>query len=160
MVERERAEHPRALRDEQARLQEELVQRERENGVRQETIVDLNQKIAGLGCAWIAGAGAGGRTAASRTEESVTWQAFQKARARLYGDLGEGSLLSRVLGLSLRLAGRALITLAQEPPSCPRAMPRDYRAARVREPEGLADHPAVCARGADSRVPALDPRAH
>jgi O-antigen biosynthesis protein len=49
------------------------------------------------------------RMANRRTEESVTWQAFQKTRRRLYRAIGgERSLRARVLGASLRLLGRRL----------------------------------------------------
>ena len=61
------------------------------------------------------------RQAARRTEESVTWQLFQKARARLYRAIGgERSLMARALARSLRLAGRYLGERSPaEPPSSP-----------------------------------------
>jgi len=43
-----------------------------------------------------------------RVEESVTWQSFQRARAALYGLIGEDSRLGRGLGALLRAAGRLL----------------------------------------------------
>lgn len=49
------------------------------------------------------------RMAQRRVEESVTWQAFQKMRSRLYRAIGgERSLLARALGASLRVAGRGM----------------------------------------------------
>ena len=42
------------------------------------------------------------------TEESVTWQMFQRLRGRVYGKLGEGSASARLLGMSLRFTGRLL----------------------------------------------------
>jgi GT2 family glycosyltransferase/glycosyltransferase involved in cell wall biosynthesis/SAM-dependent methyltransferase len=50
-----------------------------------------------------------------RTEESVTWQVFQRARGRLYGALGERSLSARLLRLSLRVAGRSLVKRRPQP---------------------------------------------
>ena len=43
---------------------------------------------------------------ARRVEESVTWTAFERMRGRLYGAIGESSLLARALSGTLRLAGR------------------------------------------------------
>jgi GT2 family glycosyltransferase/SAM-dependent methyltransferase/glycosyltransferase involved in cell wall biosynthesis len=43
-----------------------------------------------------------------RVEESVTWQSFQRVRGRLFGSIGERSLLARTLSFSLRLLGRVL----------------------------------------------------
>lgn len=43
-----------------------------------------------------------------RVEESVSWQAFQKGRNRLYSAIGEQSLMARSVRLSLRTAGRAM----------------------------------------------------
>jgi O-antigen biosynthesis protein len=45
---------------------------------------------------------------ARRVEESVTWQTFQRARASLYGLIGEDSRAGRALGAALRWVGRAL----------------------------------------------------
>jgi O-antigen biosynthesis protein len=110
-LELERAEHADAVRRLQARLRDELGQRDQDIVQRQDDIVRLKGQIgdlrgqAGSLEAEIAAA----RQLNRRTEESVTWQAFQKARGRLYGALGEKSLLARTLRLSLRLAGRVLI---------------------------------------------------
>jgi O-antigen biosynthesis protein len=43
-----------------------------------------------------------------RTEESVAWQTFQRARRAVYRVLGEDTRASRALGATLRRAGRAL----------------------------------------------------
>ena len=55
------------------------------------------------------------RALTRRVEESVTWTAFERARGRLYGAIGERSLLARALSVSLRLAGRSLIRRRQAP---------------------------------------------
>ncbi len=68
-----------------------------------------------------------------RTEESVTWQAFQRARGRLYGAIGEKSLLARTLRLSLRIAGRMLIK-RPSPPRC-RPSPRVRTQTTPRSPD-------------------------
>ncbi len=44
-----------------------------------------------------------------RVEESVTWQAFQRVRGRVFASIGETSFFARALRFSLRLAGRVLI---------------------------------------------------
>jgi GT2 family glycosyltransferase/glycosyltransferase involved in cell wall biosynthesis/SAM-dependent methyltransferase len=110
-LERERVANVRALRDRESQMNDELVQRERNIGTGQERIAELRQKLAalqgGLGSLELELADA--RQLNRRTEESVTWQAFQKARGRLYGAIGESSLFARTLRVSLRLAGRALV---------------------------------------------------
>jgi GT2 family glycosyltransferase/SAM-dependent methyltransferase len=110
-LEQERAAHHRMLRQRESEINEELTQREHDIGFRQETIVNLNQKIAGLRGAFaeLETELTDARQLSRRTEESVTWQAFQKVRARLYNAIGERSLLSRALGISLRLVGRVLV---------------------------------------------------
>jgi len=58
------------------------------------------------------------RQANRRTEESVTWQAFQKSRRRLYGAIGgERSRRARALGALLRLLGRRLTASPAGPES-------------------------------------------
>jgi GT2 family glycosyltransferase len=42
----------------------------------------------------------------SRVEHSVTWRLFQRVRGRVYGAIGERSVLGRLLGASLRAVGR------------------------------------------------------
>lgn len=110
-LERERAEHADVARRLKARLQDELGQRDQEIVQRQDDVVRLKDEIGDLR-GQIGSLQAEVATAHQlnrRTEESVTWQTFQKARGRLYGALGETSLLARTLRLSLRLAGRVLI---------------------------------------------------
>jgi O-antigen biosynthesis protein len=110
-LEQERVEHHRALREQESHLHGEVLQRERDIGLGQKTIIELKAKIAGL--QGVVGSLEADLAAANqlnrRTEESVTWQAFLKARARFYGMIGERSLLSRMLGFSLRLAGRMFV---------------------------------------------------
>lgn len=110
-LERERAEHADVARRLKARLQDELGQRDQEIVQRQDDIVRLKGQIGDLRgqIGSLEGEVAAARQLNRRTEESVTWQAFQKARGRLYGVLGEKSLLAQTLRLSLRLAGRVLI---------------------------------------------------
>jgi GT2 family glycosyltransferase/SAM-dependent methyltransferase len=119
VVEREQAEHQRALRQREVQLQEELNQRERDIGTGQETVAALRAELALTRCELDARASelVQARQLNRRVEESVTWQAFQRARSRLYGALGERSLLSRALRLSLRLAGRLLLGGRRRKPS-------------------------------------------
>jgi GT2 family glycosyltransferase/SAM-dependent methyltransferase/glycosyltransferase involved in cell wall biosynthesis len=117
-VDRERAEHARALsehartlRDHARKTYEELAWRDRDIERAQEDIAALREKIAArdddIGALQAEVAAA--RQLNRRTEESVTWQAFQKARNRFYGAIGETSPLARAIRLSLRLAGRMFI---------------------------------------------------
>ncbi len=124
-LERERAahEHERAahehervvdrgkLREREAQLNEELKQRDQDIAVGRERIVGLRAEIASRDGELAARNAelADARNLSRRTEESVTWQAFQRARGQLYGAIGETSLFARALRLSLRLAGRILI---------------------------------------------------
>jgi GT2 family glycosyltransferase/glycosyltransferase involved in cell wall biosynthesis/SAM-dependent methyltransferase len=56
----------------------------------------------------------------ARVEQSVTWQAFQKARGSLYGAIGgEGSLLARLLSWSIRLAGSIVSVTSANRPAAP-----------------------------------------
>ncbi len=110
------AEHGRALREADKRAREEIGQRDRDIVRGQEDIVGLRGEIAARE-AQIAALGVELEAAGQlnrRTEESVTWQAFQGARGRLYSAIGgERSLLARALSMSLRLAGRVLVKRAQ-----------------------------------------------
>jgi GT2 family glycosyltransferase/SAM-dependent methyltransferase/glycosyltransferase involved in cell wall biosynthesis len=118
LLEEQQAEYGRALRDQDIRLQGELGQRSRDIVQRQDDIVELRGRIAGLNEA-LRGLEqdlAAARQLNLRTEESVTWQTFQKLRARLYGAVGESSLLGRLLSLSLRMMGRAVIKRPPPPP--------------------------------------------
>jgi O-antigen biosynthesis protein len=117
-LERERAAHGRELRERDVRLNEELSQRERDILRRQEDILRLRAGIATRDAEILSRDAeilsrdaelAAARQLSLRVEESVTWQTFQRLRGRLYGAIGERSLLARALGLSLRLAGKALI---------------------------------------------------
>jgi GT2 family glycosyltransferase/SAM-dependent methyltransferase/glycosyltransferase involved in cell wall biosynthesis len=118
VVERERAVHAdelaaraRELRAREAQSDEDLKQRDQDIVVGRERNVQLRGVLAAresdlaLRDAELAAARALNR----RTEESVTWQAFQRARGRLYGAIGDTSLPARMLRLSLRLAGRLLV---------------------------------------------------
>jgi O-antigen biosynthesis protein len=126
-LERERAEtaqvhtqYKRALRDRDSEMHEELSQRDRDIGLGQEMVVGLKGTVGELRgtLGLVEGELAQARQLNRRTEESVTWQAFQKARGRLYRAIGESSMFSKALRLSLRLAGRMLIKRPrQEPPS-------------------------------------------
>ena len=118
VLERERAEHGRALREANARANEELGQRDQDIVRGQEDIVGLRGEIASREAeivlredeiASVEAELAAAKQLNRRTEESVTWQAFQRVRGRLYGALGEESLLARTLHLSLRLAGKVLV---------------------------------------------------
>ena len=92
--ERERAEHVRTLRETNAQAQEELGQRDQDIVRGQEDIVGLRGEIASREAeialredkiASVEAELAAARQLNRRTEESVTWQAFQRARGRLYG---------------------------------------------------------------------------
>jgi GT2 family glycosyltransferase/SAM-dependent methyltransferase/glycosyltransferase involved in cell wall biosynthesis len=110
-LERERARQDRLLHEERTRLQTELAQRDRDIERGQEDITQEQQRREELRTemASLAEDLAAARQLNRRTEESVTWQAFQRASARLYGAIGERSLFARTLRMSLRLAGRLLI---------------------------------------------------
>lgn len=137
-LERERATHSheqaaraRELRDREVQHNEELKQRDQDIVVGRERITQLGAELAtregdvALREAELVAA----RNLNRRTEESVTWQAFLRARGRLYGAIGEKSLLARTLRLLLRFAGRMLIK-------------RPRPAAVSSESEGQdADHP-------------------
>jgi GT2 family glycosyltransferase/SAM-dependent methyltransferase len=118
VVDRERAVHAgemaafaSELRDREAQSVEDLKQRDQDIVVGRERNVQLGAELASRAAdlasrdAELAAARALNR----RTEESVTWQAFQRVRGRLYGAIGDRSLLARTLRFSLRLAGRLLI---------------------------------------------------
>ncbi len=117
-LEHEHSEHGRALRETNARAQEELEQRDQDIVRGQEDIVGLRGEIASREAeialredkiASVEAELAAARQLNRRTEESVTWQAFQQARGQLYGALGEESFFARTLRFSLRLAGKVLV---------------------------------------------------
>jgi GT2 family glycosyltransferase/SAM-dependent methyltransferase/glycosyltransferase involved in cell wall biosynthesis len=125
-LERERAAHVRIVQEREDEVRAEhgrLAQRVRgadEDIARSERLVASNQQRmlelqAHIDSIEVQLASA--RQANRRIEESVTWQAFQKLRRRLYGAIGgERSLIARMLGVSLRLIGRRLI---KRPPALP-----------------------------------------
>jgi O-antigen biosynthesis protein len=110
-LERERDAHERLVREQDAQLSEEIRQRDKDIDVGRERIVQLRSELASRegDLASREAELAAARSLNRRTEESVTWQAFQRARGRLYSTIGDKSLLARTLRLSLRLAGRILI---------------------------------------------------
>ncbi|HEY7829696.1 MAG TPA: glycosyltransferase [Solirubrobacteraceae bacterium] len=114
-LEREQARQDRLLHEERTRLQAELSQRDRDIERGQEDITQEQRRKEELRAemASLAEDLAAARQLNRRTEESVTWQAFQRASARLYGAIGERSLFARMLRMSLRLAGRVLIKRPQ-----------------------------------------------
>jgi len=64
------------------------------------------------------------RARVRRTDESVTWRAFEAARARLHGAIGgENSGLAQAVSLCIRLAGRRLARRDPLPPPAPRPPP-------------------------------------
>ncbi|HTZ64169.1 MAG TPA: glycosyltransferase [Solirubrobacteraceae bacterium] len=103
-------------REELEQRDHDLAQMQRAIVRREHALEELRQRIAAL-----EGDLALARQAARRTEESVTWQLFQKVRARLYRAVGgERSLGARALARSLRLVGRYLRERSPaEPPSSP-----------------------------------------
>jgi GT2 family glycosyltransferase/SAM-dependent methyltransferase len=111
-VERERAARVRALREQGSLLREEIEQRDRDIAVRgadnERLHTQSREQRAVL--ASVERELADARALNRRIEESVTWSAFEKARSRLYGTIGEHSLLARVLSTFLRLAGRTFIS--------------------------------------------------
>lgn len=115
-LEHERAEYVRQRREHTARVHEELVQRDRDIERGQEDIDALNRDVAERDdrLSSVEGELAAAQQLNRRTEESITWQAFQKARGRLYSAIGERSLLARTLRVSLRLAGKVLMKRSNE----------------------------------------------
>jgi len=110
-LDREQARHARLMQEQSAELQSELGQRDRDIVRGQEDIAQEQQRSETLRgeLASLTDDLAAARQLNRRTEESVTWQAFQRARGRLYAAIGERSLFARSLRLSLRLAGRMLV---------------------------------------------------
>ncbi len=110
-LEREQARHARLLYEQQAHMQAELAQRDQDIVRGQEDIAAEQRRRAELReeLASVAHELEAARQLNRRTEESVSWQAFQRTSGRLYGSIGETSLLARMLRTSLRLAGRVLV---------------------------------------------------
>ena len=95
---------------------EEILARDEEIRARDDEIRVLhgrlreNETDAQARAGDIATALADARQLNRRVEESVTWQVFQRVRARVFGAVGgEGSPLARAIRLSLRVAGRFLL---------------------------------------------------
>jgi GT2 family glycosyltransferase/SAM-dependent methyltransferase/glycosyltransferase involved in cell wall biosynthesis len=111
VVNRIRGEYERVLRSRAAELGEAVAQRDRDIERRGADILAMraDRELLDECMAALEAELAAARQLNRRTEESVTWQAFQKLSGRLYGALGEGSLSARALRMSLRLAGRLLI---------------------------------------------------
>ena len=75
-----------------------------------------------------------------RVEESVTWQAFQQLRGRVYGAIGERSMLATALHAGLRLSGRLWTGRGRGTPAA--AVPQPSAAAEALDMHS-ADHPEV-----------------
>jgi O-antigen biosynthesis protein len=125
-LEQERAQRVRGLRELTARMHEEVGQRDTDIERAQEDVIALRADLVASAAETVAREQetasveaelAAARQLNLRTEESVTWQTFQKVSGRLYGTIGEDSLLARSIRLSLRLAGRVLVRRAQTPPT-------------------------------------------
>jgi O-antigen biosynthesis protein len=129
-LERERTDHERAVRTVRAEYEQvlqaraaEIWQRDRDIERRGAEVLALQADLGSLEQQRSAldGELASARRINRRVEESVTWQAFQKASGRLYAALGTDSLGARALGLTLRLIGRLFVkrgtpTVAGESP--------------------------------------------
>lgn len=110
-LEHERAQHARELRERDASTSEELAQRDRDIERGQDDLLQMRTELVAREAEIVSRDAelVAARQLNRRTEESVTWQAFQRARGRLYGAIGETSLFAKSLRLSLRLAGRVLL---------------------------------------------------
>ena len=131
-VERERAAHAMQMRETEAQLNEEIKQRNQDINVGRERIVELRAEVAARDTE-IAARNIeldNARNLNRRTEESVTWQAFQRARGRLYSSIGETSMSARMLRLSLRLVGR-LVIKRPKPAPAPTESTESARAGEV-----------------------------
>ena len=62
----------------------------------------------------------GGAAVQRRVEESVSWQTFQRARARLYGRSARTRVAGRALRPLLRAVGRLSAAIVESRPRCPR----------------------------------------
>lgn len=129
-LERERVRHDQVLREREALLNEELKQRDQDIAFGRERMTQLRAELDARGTELVFEIASRdellesldtelvvARNLNRRTEESVTWQAFQRARGQLYGAIGETSLLARVLHLTLRLAGRLFIKRPKSSPT-------------------------------------------
>lgn len=132
-LQRERSHHARQVREDAVLRREEVEVRDLDIQRAEEDLQSFRERIAALGedvadrerrLDSLAAELDTARQLNRRTEESVTWQAFQSARARLYGAIGgEGSLLARALGFTLRALGSGLRRGRDEPqePAAPAA---------------------------------------
>jgi GT2 family glycosyltransferase/SAM-dependent methyltransferase/glycosyltransferase involved in cell wall biosynthesis len=144
LLERERADYARARQqwsdiareDGELRAHEAQVAHERVTRF-QQTLVLSEQRTSELGemLTSVDKQLALARQANRRTEESVTWQAFQKGRRRLYGAIGgERSLRARAMSAALLFLGRRLTASpAGLPPSSQDASVHDAAAVASRE---------------------------
>ena len=134
-----RPEHSHAIRTLQAEGRAALEVRDRDIERQRSDIEVLRQEVSAQR-ATIAAVDrelAEARHLNRRIEESVTWNAFQAARERLYGAIGgERSPLARGLSMFLRLAGRAFARHGAAPP--PPQLPEE---PAERELLTLPDHP-------------------
>jgi GT2 family glycosyltransferase/SAM-dependent methyltransferase/glycosyltransferase involved in cell wall biosynthesis len=100
---------------------QELVQRDRDIERRGVDIAALHDEVSAredrIGA--LEAELAAARQLTRRTEESVTWQAFQRLRGRFYRAIREESLFARASRATLRLFGRLLIRRAEPPPPPP-----------------------------------------
>jgi O-antigen biosynthesis protein len=118
-MERERGERQTEIERHSAVLEQhsvELAQRDEYLSYRQTEIDALRTRLEGF-------ASLGEELAQAhrfnrRVEESVTWQAFQRLRGRVFSSIGETSLLARSLRVFLRLAGR-IMTKRHTPAQAP-----------------------------------------
>ncbi len=138
-LERQRAEHVRALRINNARVRDELGLRDsdlerrgahiatlkgelrardeqlraREDALRarEEQIHQEQQRRAALEVELD-----GSRELHRRMEESVSWRTFEQLRGRVYDTIGESSLLARALRMLLRAFGRVALSPPQASP--------------------------------------------
>lgn len=106
---RDRDEQDRKRDRDAASMRNQLAARDRDLDRQRAVIVDLQHQRGSLESEL-----AEVRRLALRTDESVTWQTFQRARGRLYTAIGEKSPLARVLSASLRVVGRGLLTPARD----------------------------------------------
>jgi GT2 family glycosyltransferase len=129
--------------EELVRARSELEQRDRDVAATQHAVVrreqalqQLRERIGSLEADL-----ALAQLSVRRMAESVTWQVFQKVRARVYRLIGgERSLLARALGASLRFAGR-LITASKSDGTRSAPAPSHPSAAGVIE---IPEHDDPC----------------
>jgi GT2 family glycosyltransferase/SAM-dependent methyltransferase/glycosyltransferase involved in cell wall biosynthesis len=122
----------REQRDQEAIVAAEQADRGRQDIVRYEqTLIEVRGHLASAEQQLAAS-----RQANQRTAESVTWQAFQKARGRMYGAIGgEGSLLARALAASLRFAGRRVVARSPTLPVAVQGVPAPAVSEVIQLPE-------------------------